>query len=164
MDEINKLPLASLNTRIYLIICCFNSFRVLSMSDISYKVLVVVPDVALLELLGEVTSFCNYIPLLAKNEFEAVKLCEEENDIAAVVVDWRLTKIHFPALLKNLSTISPSMGRFVLIDDHDNEINEFIERGEFCCYMKKPFVLKKFQKGLAGCVSEYECANKVSKG
>ncbi len=128
------------------------------MSGRSHKVLVVIPNESLLALGGEVLSFYNYTPLLAKNEVEAIAICKKEDAIAVIVVDWELSKKHFPALLKRLRVLSPYMGRFVLIDDNDMEINNLRVSGEFCCYMKKPFVLKAFEKGIAGCVREYELA------
>jgi DNA-binding NtrC family response regulator len=128
------------------------------MSRQSHKILVVIPDKSLLTLAGEVLSFSNYTPLLAINEENAIEICEQEDSIAVVVVDWELSKRHFPALLKRLKVLSSYMGRFVLIDDDDVEINKLRVNDEFCCCMKKPFALEAFEQGIAGCVREYALA------
>lgn len=126
------------------------------MNTSSHSVLVVVPDVPLLELIGEVVSNLNLKPLLFKNEKEAVSQCSNDKSIAGVVIDWELSKKYFTGILKRLHVISPYMGRFVLIDLKDEEIRRHVNAGDFCCYMQKPFNLERFEKGLLGCIGEYE--------
>ena len=126
------------------------------MSNLSHKVLVVIPYVPLLELIGEVISDMGHTPLLFKTEKEAVSQCSNDKSIAGVVVDWELSMKYFPNIVKRLREISPYMGNFVLINTKDTEIRKHINNGDFCCYMQKPFALEKFEKGLLGCIDEYE--------
>jgi DNA-binding NtrC family response regulator len=128
------------------------------MNTSSHNVLVVIPDVPLLELMGEVVSNMGHVPLLFKTEKEAVSQCSNDKSIAGVVIDWELSRKYFPDILKRLHVISPYMGRFALIDMKDEEIRRHINEGDFCCYMQKPFDLDKFEKGLQGCIHEYETA------
>ncbi len=126
------------------------------MSSPSQKILVVIPDVPLLELIREIVSNMGHKPLLFKNEKEAIPQCSNDKSIAGVVIDWELSKKYLPDILKKLHVISPYMGRLVLIDMEDSEIRKHINEGVFCCYMQKPFDLERFEKGLLGCIGEYE--------
>ncbi len=126
------------------------------MSSPSQKILVVIPDVPLLELIGEIVSNMGHKPLLFKNEKEAISQCSNDKSIAGVVIDWELSRKYFPDILKKLHVISPYMGRFVLIDLKDDEIRRHINEGDFCCYMQKPLDLERFEKGLLSCIGEYE--------
>jgi DNA-binding NtrC family response regulator len=128
------------------------------MNASSHKVLVVIPDVPSLELVGEVVSNMGHKPLLFKNEEEAVFQCSNDKSIAAVVIDWELSRKYFPDILTRLHVISPYLGRFVLIDLKDEAIRRHINEGDFCCYMQKPFDLERFERGLLGCLGEYEKA------
>ncbi len=128
------------------------------MSDTSYRVLVVIPDNALLDLMGEIISDLGHKPLLYKSEKEAISQCTNDKSIAGIIIDWEMSMKYFPGILNRLHIISPYMGRFVLVNMEYSEIIEHINKSDFCCYVQKPFDLEKFEKGLLGCIKEYETA------
>lgn len=128
------------------------------MSTKRHNVIAVIPDKPLLDLIGEVVSDMGHMPLLFNTEKEAISQCSNNKLIAGVVIDWELSRKYFPNILKRLRVISPYMGNFVLIDMEDSEVRKHINDGDFCCYMQKPFALEKFEKGLLGCIGEYEKA------
>ncbi len=126
------------------------------MGHSSYNVVAVIPDKSLRELIGELISQYGHKPQLFDNENDAISKCSEEKFVAAVVVDWELSKKHFPNILEKINKVAPYTGRFVLINMKYDEIQEHIEKGDFCCYVQKPFDLDRFKKGLLGCIEEYE--------
>ena len=126
------------------------------MGKVSHNVVVVIPDNALRELIGELISQFGHTPRLFDNEGDAMTKCSEEKFAAAVVVDWELTKKYFPNILEKIYKVSPYTGRFVMVNMPYLEIREHIDKGDFCCYMQKPFALEKFEKGLLSCITEYE--------
>ena len=135
---------------------CFIFAKGGSMGSKSHKVLVVIPDNGLLDLLGEVISGFGHKPLLFSNDQEAISKYSKDNSVAAVVIDWELSRKHFPKILETLHAVSPYMGRFVFIDCEDGEIRKHVNNGDFCCYMRKPFNLERLERGLLGCIDEYE--------
>ena len=128
------------------------------MSDTLHKILVVIPDEPLLDLMGEVITGMGHKPLLFKSEKEAISQCTNDKSIAGVIIDWEMSMKYFSGILNRLHVISPYMGRFVLVNMKYDEVREHINNGDFCCYMQKPFDLEKFEKGLSGCIKEYEAA------
>ena len=70
------------------------------MGKVSHNVVVVIPDNALRELIGELISQFGHTPRLFDNEGDAMTKCSEEKFAAAVVVDWELTKKYFPNINK----------------------------------------------------------------
>lgn len=126
------------------------------MSNTSHKVLVIIPDNPLLDLMGEVITGLGHKPLLFKSEKEAISQCTNDKSIAGVIIDWEMSMKYFPGILSRLHVISPYMGKFVLANMKYDEVRAHINNGDFCCYMQKPFDLEKFEKGLLGCIKEYE--------
>jgi DNA-binding NtrC family response regulator len=126
------------------------------MGNVSHNVVAVIPHKSLREMVGELISEYGHKPQLFDNENDAIAKCSGEKFAAAVVVDWELTQKHFPNILENINKVSPYMGRFVMVNLPYKEIREHIDKGDFCCYMQKPFALEKFEKGLLSCLAEYE--------
>ncbi len=125
-----------------------------------HKILVVIPDKRLRELIGEVITLLKHQPILLSNGNQAISEFSNDKSIAVVVIDWEMTMKPFPDFVKEMSSISSYLGKFVLADMNDGEIRKHIEAGNFCCYTQKPFQLEKFEKGLLGCINEYELAIK----
>ncbi|MEK9628219.1 MAG: hypothetical protein VW455_04310 [Nitrospinota bacterium] len=130
------------------------------MKNKSHKILVVIPDKHLRELVGEVISMLKHQPILISDGEKAIAQYTNDNSIAVVLIDWEMTMKFFPDFIKKMKSISSYLGKFVLIDMEYGEIKRHINAGDFCCFMKKPFQLEKFESGILGCIEEYELSIK----
>ncbi len=124
------------------------------MNDESKNILIAVPDASYADMLAEIISGMGHAPVIAKNIDEARAYINDTIPLSVVVVDWELTQRYMPGLIELVNREMPCVGRYILLDISVENIKTRQETNEFCCYLKKPFDLEKFEAGVVKCIQE----------
>ncbi|PIQ98197.1 MAG: hypothetical protein COV67_00285 [Nitrospinae bacterium CG11_big_fil_rev_8_21_14_0_20_56_8] len=135
-----------------------------SFDDEEICILIAIPNKGMADLLMEIISEMGYHPLVAYDKSAIQRIAKETISITVLIVDWELTRLHFPGILSWFKSLHPCSERYILIEGVEEIIREGIAKEEFCCFMKKPFNIQSFEKGVLTCVEEYQKAVKTRDG
>jgi len=126
------------------------------MTTVSHDVLVVVPDKALLDLIGDLVVSLGHRPILLSSQKGALEECSKNKSIAVMIIDWEISEWIFPGIINQINEVSPHMGKLVWSNANYPEIRKMVEDGTFCCYTVKPVIIEDFEKVLKSCIRKYE--------